>query len=81
MLARSLRRERLADTRRPEQIEHQPVALAVNEVIETCVGSMRVDERLQQHLAILGQHEILKCLVIPIDRLDVLNVELDCDMS
>ena len=44
VLACGFRGERLAHSWRPKEIEDEPVAFSVDEVVETCVGTVRVDE-------------------------------------
>lgn len=54
------------------------MTLALDEVVEPGVGVVRLDQRLQERLTVLRQDEVLERCVIPDNRLDVLDVELDC---
>ena len=77
VLAGRLRRQRLADARGPKQVDNETVALPLHEIVEARVV-VRFYERSQEVLAIIGEYEVLKRFVVPHNRLDMLDVELDC---
>ena len=76
MLARRLGRQRLAHTRRTEEINDETLSLALDEVVEAEICVVSVDERAQQVLSVCCEDEALERLVVPHDGLDVGNVEL-----
>ena len=78
MLASRFCRQRLAHPWGTEQVDHEPAAFVLHEVVEDEVAVVRLHERLQRELAIGREYEVRERFVVPDDRLDLLDVELDC---
>ena len=75
VLARRLCGQGLSDTGRTEEVDDEPLTLALDEIVEPDVGVVRVDERAKEVLTVCGEHETFKRLVVPFDRHDVDDVE------
>ena len=77
MLARRLCGQGLSDTGRTEEVDDEPLTLALDKIVEPDVGVVRVDERAKEVLTVCGEHETFKRLVVPFDRTDKLDIELN----
>jgi len=76
MFACHFRREGLSDSQWAKEIDDQTVSLAFDEVVESNFFMMRFDEGLKEVLAVVGEDEVSKCVGVPIDFADFLNVKL-----
>lgn len=65
MLRSRLCGQRLADTGRAEQVNDEPVTLALDEIVELKVGFVSFDERAEQGLSVGRQDEVRERFVVP----------------
>lgn len=78
--ARGFCGQRLAHTRTAEQVDDEALAFTVYKVVESRAArrSMLLHQRLDQALCCRRQDKILERFVIPLEGVDVVDVELDC---
>lgn len=51
------------------------MALALDEVVEADLFVVGLDKRLKEVLTVAGQDEVLESILVPVDILDLLDVE------
>ena len=68
------RREGLSNSWWAEEIDDQTVSLAFDEVVESNFLMVRFNERLEV-LAVVGEDEVSKCVGVPIDIANFLDVK------
>ena len=82
VLASRLSGERLAYTRRTEEVDDETLALAADEVVERTLAAraqatVRFNEGAQQCLPLGRKDQSCEYFVIPVDRRNVVDVVLD----
>lgn len=79
VFAGSLGGQRLPDSRRAEQVDHETLALPLHKIVKVEVGVVRLCEQFQEVAPVARKHEVVVGFVRPLDGMNLFNIELDLE--